>query len=42
MRPIVVLRFPRDWLDDWRAVAGRIDRLIAKLRPPLSENLPSP
>ena len=32
----VVLRFPRDWLDDWRAVAGRIDRLIAKLRPPRS------
>src|SRR6478672_7940075 len=29
----VVVRFPRDWLDDWRSVAGTIDRLVARLRP---------
>jgi hypothetical protein len=29
----IVLRFPRDWLTDWRMVAGHIDRLIASLRP---------
>jgi hypothetical protein len=29
----LVVRFPRDWLTDWRAVAGNIDRLIASLRP---------
>ncbi len=29
----VVVRFPRDWLADWRTVAGNIDRLIAKARP---------
>ena len=29
----VTIRFPRDWLDDWRAVAGNIDRLMTKLRP---------
>jgi hypothetical protein len=29
----LVIRFPRDWLMDWRAVAGNIDRLIASLRP---------
>jgi len=29
----LVMRFPRDWLADWRAVAGNIDRLIASLRP---------
>jgi hypothetical protein len=28
----LVFRFPRDWLDDWRFVAGNIDRLIAGLR----------
>jgi hypothetical protein len=28
----LVMRFPRDWLADWRAVAGNIDRLIASLR----------
>ena len=28
----VTVRFPRDWLTDWRAVAGGIDRLIARLR----------
>ncbi len=29
----LVLRFPRDWLADWRTVADKIDRLIASLRP---------
>jgi hypothetical protein len=29
----VTIRFPRDWLDDWRSVAGGIDGLLAKLRP---------
>jgi hypothetical protein len=29
----VVVRFPRDWLEDWRTVAGTIDRLVARLRP---------
>jgi hypothetical protein len=29
----LVIRFPRDWLTDWRNVAGNIDRLIASLRP---------
>ena len=27
----VIIRFPRQWLDDWRAVAGAIDRLIDSL-----------
>ena len=30
----VTVRFPRDWLEDWRTVAGNIERLIASLRPP--------
>ncbi len=30
----VTLRFPRDWLSDWKSVAGGIDRLIARLHPP--------
>jgi hypothetical protein len=30
----ITVRFPRDWLADWRAVAGNIDRLIAGLQPP--------
>jgi hypothetical protein len=30
----VVVRFPRDWLDDWHMVAATLDRLIASLRPP--------
>jgi hypothetical protein len=30
----VVVRFPRDWLEDWQLIAGNIDRLIAGLRPP--------
>jgi hypothetical protein len=29
----VTVRFPRDWLNDWRPVADGIARLIAKLRP---------
>jgi hypothetical protein len=28
----ITVRFPRDWLDDWREVANAIDRLIASLR----------
>jgi hypothetical protein len=28
----LVFRFPRDWLDDWRFVAGNVERLIAGLR----------
>ena len=31
----IVVRFPRDWLADWRAVAAGIDGLIATLRPPV-------
>jgi hypothetical protein len=29
----VTVRFPREWLSDWRAVADGIDRLLARLRP---------
>jgi hypothetical protein len=29
----VVVRFPRDWLGDWRTVADKIERLIASLQP---------
>jgi hypothetical protein len=29
----IVVRFPRDWLEDWQLVAGNIDRLIGDLRP---------
>jgi hypothetical protein len=29
----LVVRFPRDWLADWREVARNIERLIASLRP---------
>jgi hypothetical protein len=29
----VTVRFLRDWLEDWRTVAGNIDRLITSLRP---------
>ena len=29
----IMVRFPRDWLADWRGVAGGIDRLIAQVRP---------
>jgi hypothetical protein len=30
----VTVRFLRDWLSDWRLVAGNIERLMVKLRPP--------
>jgi hypothetical protein len=29
----VTVRFPREWLSDWRALARAIERLIATLRP---------
>jgi hypothetical protein len=29
----ITLRFPRDWLADWKGVAAGIDRLIARLHP---------
>lgn len=29
----VTLRFPRDWLKDWKSVAANIDRLMARLHP---------
>ena len=29
----VTLRFPRNWLDDWRGVATGADRLMAQLHP---------
>ena len=29
----ITLRFPRDWLSDWKGVASGIDRLIARLHP---------
>jgi len=29
----VTLRFPRDWLVDWKGVAERLDRLMARLHP---------
>jgi len=29
----IVVRFPRDWLTDWRAIEAGIDRLIEGLRP---------
>ncbi|MEW6452716.1 MAG: hypothetical protein AB1490_18840 [Pseudomonadota bacterium] len=29
----VTVRFPRDWLTDWRAVADGIDKLLGSLRP---------
>lgn len=29
----ITLRFPRQWLDDWRSVAAGFDRLIAQLHP---------
>jgi len=28
----VIMRFPRDWLDQWRAVLAGIDRLITALQ----------
>lgn len=32
-RVVVTLRFPRDWLKEWREVAAGIDRLMARLHP---------
>ena len=29
----ITLRFPRDWLSDWKSVAAGIDRLMARLHP---------
>jgi len=29
----ITIRFPRDWLSDWRSVAAGFDRLTAQLRP---------
>lgn len=29
----ITLRFPRDWLSDWAAVANGVDRLLARLHP---------
>ncbi len=29
----ITLRFPRDWLSDWKTVAAGIDRLMARLHP---------
>jgi hypothetical protein len=29
----ITVRFPRDWLTDWHAVASGIDRLVANLKP---------
>ena len=29
----IVVRFPRDWLDDWRLLTSKIDGLITHLRP---------
>jgi hypothetical protein len=29
----ITVRFPRDWLDDWRGVAAGIDRLLKRLHP---------
>jgi hypothetical protein len=29
----LTVRFPRDWLGDWRLVAGNVERLIARLHP---------
>jgi hypothetical protein len=31
----ITLRFPRDWLGDWRNVAASFDRLMAQLHPPV-------
>jgi len=33
-RADIVVRFPRDWLSDWRAIDAGIERLIDSLRPP--------
>ncbi|NVO16516.1 MAG: hypothetical protein HXX10_21015 [Rhodoplanes sp.] len=31
---VVTMRFPRDWLNDWRSVAAGFARLVAMVRPP--------
>ena len=33
MRAEITLRFPREWLQDWRGVAAGFDRLMAQLQP---------
>jgi hypothetical protein len=30
----LIMRFPREWLSDWRELTVRLDDLIARLRPP--------
>lgn len=32
----IMIRFPRDWLNDWKTLARGIDALIARLHPPAS------
>lgn len=32
----VTVRFPREWLEDWRSIASGVDRLIGNLRPQVS------
>ena len=29
----ITLRFPREWLEDWRGLAAGFDRLLAQLHP---------
>jgi hypothetical protein len=36
---VVTLRFPRQWLDDWRGVAAGFDQLMAQLHPTAAVNL---
>jgi hypothetical protein len=36
----IVVRFPREWLSDWRAVDAGIERLIEGLRPPRKLSMP--
>jgi hypothetical protein len=33
----VTIRFPREWLSDWRGLAHAIGRLIASVRPPVAQ-----
>ena len=33
----VTLRFPRDWLADWKSVADGTERLLARLHPPRNQ-----
>ncbi len=32
-RADIVVRFPRDWLSDWKTVSAGLGRLIARLHP---------